>query len=131
MPRTLVFYESSHRVAECLADLAELFPQRRLCLARELTKLYEESVTAGTVEVAAWLAQDANRSRGEFVLVMEGASIESVQPDDAEAERVLRILLRETSVSQAAKLAAEITGRRKNELYALATRLNADEDPTR
>ncbi|TXH03880.1 MAG: 16S rRNA (cytidine(1402)-2'-O)-methyltransferase [Nevskiaceae bacterium] len=126
VPRTLVFYESSHRIAESVADLADLFPQRRLCLARELTKLYEESVTAGTVEIATWLAQDANRSRGEFVLVMEGATADAARPDEAEAERVLRVLLKELSVSQATRLAAELTGRRKNELYALATRLGAD-----
>ena len=124
--RTLLFYESSHRIADCVADIADVLgPQRPLCLARELTKLYEESVTAPASEVVAWLAQDSNRSRGEFVLVVQGAAAVA-QADDAEAERVLRVLIRELSVSQAAKLAAELTGRRKNELYALATRLAAE-----
>jgi 16S rRNA (cytidine1402-2'-O)-methyltransferase len=118
--RTLIFYEASHRIVDSVADIASVFPQRRLCLARELTKLFEESFTASAQEVAAWIEQDANRSRGEFVLVLEGAAAEA-QSDDAEAERVLSVLLKELSVSQAAKLAAELTGRRKNELYALAT----------
>lgn len=121
--RTLIFYESSHRIDESVEDIATLFPQRKLCLARELTKLFEESVTATADEVAVWLKQDANRSRGEFVLVLEGAAAEA-QSDDAEAERVLRVLLKELSASQAAKLAAELTGRRKNELYAMANKLS-------
>lgn len=120
--RTLIFYESSHRIVESVQDIAALFPQRKLCLARELTKLFEESVMAPASEVSAWLRQDANRSRGEFVLVLEGAPA-AAQADDGEAERVLRVLLREMGASQAAKLAAELTGRRKNELYALAHRL--------
>lgn len=124
--RTLIFYESSHRIDESVEDIATLFPQRKLCLARELTKLFEESVTATADEVAVWLKQDANRSRGEFVLVLEGAAAEE-QSDDAEAERVLRVLLKELSASQAAKLAAELTGRRKNELYAMANKLSGTE----
>lgn len=124
--RTLIFYESSHRIDESVEDIATLFPQRKLCLARELTKLFEESVTATADEVAVWLKQDANRSRGEFVLVLEGAAAEA-QSDDAEAERVLRVLLKELSASQAAKLAAELTGRRKNELYAMANKLSGTE----
>ena len=124
--RTLLFYESSHRIAESVADIAAVLgPQRPLCLARELTKLYEESITAPVGQVIDWLAQDSNRSRGEFVLVVQGAAA-AAQGDDAEAERVLRVLLKELGASQAAKLAAELTGRRKNELYAMATRLGAE-----
>jgi 16S rRNA (cytidine1402-2'-O)-methyltransferase len=123
--RTLIFYESSHRIEDSVAVIAEIFPARQLCLARELTKLFEQSFTASATEVAEWLKQDVNRSRGEFVLVLQGAP--AAQSDDAEAERVLRVLLKEVGASLAAKLAAELTGRRKNELYALATRL-ADEN---
>lgn len=121
--RTLMFYESSHRIGECVDAIAEIFPSRQLCLARELTKLFEQSITAAATEVAAWLKQDSNRSRGEFVLVLEGAEASDAQADDVEATRILRVLMQELGASQAAKLAAEITGRRKNELYALATRL--------
>ncbi|HWU68842.1 MAG TPA: 16S rRNA (cytidine(1402)-2'-O)-methyltransferase [Stenotrophobium sp.] len=124
-PRTLLFYESSHRIADSLRDIVAVFGgARRLCLARELSKLYEESITAAAAEVADWLAQDANRSRGEFVLVVEGTTAQGGS-DDAEAGRVLKILLAELGAAQAARLAAAITGRRKNELYALATARNA------
>lgn len=117
--RTLLLYESSHRIVDSVQDLATVLGgTRRLCLARELSKLYEESITATAAEVVTWLAQDSNRSRGEFVLVVEGAPAQD-SADDAEAERVLQILLSELGASQAAKLAAAITGRRKNELYAL------------
>lgn len=122
--RTLMFYESSHRIGESVDAIAEVFPTRQLCFARELTKLFEQSITASATEVAAWLKQDSNRSRGEFVLVLEGAEASDAQADDAEATRILRVLMQELGASQAAKLAAEITGRRKNELYALATRLS-------
>ena len=124
--RTLLFYESSHRIADSVADIAAVLgPQRPLCLARELTKLFEESITAPVGEVVDWLAKDSNRSRGEFVLVLQGAAA-AAQGDDAEAERVLRVLLKELGASQAAKLAAELTGRRKNELYAMAMRMGAE-----
>ena len=124
--RTLMFYESSHRIGESVDAIAEVFPTRQLCLARELTKLFEQSITATATEVSAWLKQDSNRSRGEFVLVLEGAEASDAHADDAEATRILRVLMQELGASQAAKLAAEITGRRKNELYALATRMGAD-----
>lgn len=125
--RTLVFYESSHRIAECVSAIAEVFgEQRALCLARELTKLFEDSITAPAGEVARWITQDSNRERGEFVLVCAGASVDS--EGGAEGERVLRVLLRELGASQAAKLAAELTGQRKNELYALALRISGEKD---
>jgi 16S rRNA (cytidine1402-2'-O)-methyltransferase len=118
-PRTVIVYESSHRIAECLADAeAVLGAARRACLARELTKLFEESRTAPLAELRAWLAADANRSRGEFVLVIEGAAAEA--PDTAEAERVLRLLLVELPASRAARIAAAITGVPRDALYAQA-----------
>ena len=121
-PRTLIFYEASHRIRDCVAAIAEaLGGQRHLCLARELTKLYEESISAGAGEVLQWMDQDANRQRGEFVLICAGAPAQ--EPSAAEAERVLRVLLEELPASQAAKLAAQICGQRKNELYPLALRL--------
>jgi 16S rRNA (cytidine1402-2'-O)-methyltransferase len=121
-PRTLVFYESKHRIVECLQDLAAtLGPQRRATLARELTKMHE-TVLAGTLdELHARVGADPERQLGEFVVVVAGA------PDDADAarmregERVLRLLLDELPGSRAAKLAAAITGAPRNALYRLAT----------
>lgn len=121
--RTLVFYESSHRIVESVAAIAEAFgAERPLCLARELTKLYEQSLTAPAGEVLSWLGQDENRRRGEFVLVVAGAP--ASEHDDAEPRRVLELLLSELPASKAARLAAEITGARKNDLYTLALQLS-------
>ena len=118
----LVFYEAPHRVREAVADLVELLePQREIVIARELTKVFEEIARMPLGEAPAWLAADANRQRGEFALVV------SAPPPrggiDAETERVLAALLAELPVRQAAKLAAQITGRPKNALYARALEL--------
>jgi 16S rRNA (cytidine1402-2'-O)-methyltransferase len=120
-PRTAILYESSHRIADSLVDVvAVLGHTRRVCLARELTKRFEDSVMLPAGELLAWQAADANRGRGEFVLIVEGAP---QREDSAEAERVLKLLLREVSPSTAARLAAEITGSARKPLYALALKL--------
>ncbi|HUP91793.1 MAG TPA: 16S rRNA (cytidine(1402)-2'-O)-methyltransferase [Solimonas sp.] len=121
--RTLVLYEASHRITECVAAIGQVFGgDRVLCLARELTKLYEQSITAPAAEVLAWLGEDANRSRGEFVLVVAGAP---AQPDRAsiDSTRLLELLLAELPASKAARIAAQATGGRRNDLYALALKL--------
>jgi 16S rRNA (cytidine1402-2'-O)-methyltransferase len=124
-PRTLIFYESSHRVADTLRDLAAVFPGgRRLVIARELTKLYE-TIAATTVDHAPGLVErDADMQRGEFVLVVEGAppaaETEGLVP---EQERVLKLLLEECSVKTAVGLAVRITGARRDLLYRTALRL--------
>ncbi len=128
--RTLIVYESNHRIADCVADIvAVLGAARPLCIARELTKLYEESRLAPAAEIAAWLGEDANRCRGEFVLVIGGA-IASADAHNAEGARVLRILLGALPASSAARLAAEISGARRKELYALALQLGASDPAT-
>ena len=122
-PRTVVVYESSHRIGDSLADLvAVLGPERRICVARELTKRFEESHTASAAEVLAWHAADTHRSLGEFVIVIEGAAAAS---DDVNAERVLRLLLAELSPSRAARVAADITGASRKQLYEVALRLGS------
>lgn len=121
----LVFYEAPHRVEECVADLAREFgPARRVLVARELTKLHEEIACFSLGEAAAWFAADANRVRGEFVLVVEGAPAR--EGLDAETERVLTLLLAELPVKRAARLAADITGAAKNALYARALELKGE-----
>jgi 16S rRNA (cytidine1402-2'-O)-methyltransferase len=122
---TLVFYEAPHRIDETVAALAAHFEaSRQIVFARELTKLFEEIHRCPLGDAAAWLAQDANRQKGEYVVLLEGAP--SAQDEDAaEAERVLTILLAECPVKQAAALAAQITGQKKNALYELALKLKA------
>lgn len=121
-PVALVFYESPHRIVECIDDLVAVFGDgREVVLARELTKLHEQIRRMPLADAPAWLAQDANRRRGEFVLVVSGC------PPSAglapEAERVLALLLAELPVKGAARLAAEITGASRNVLYARALEL--------
>ena len=124
-PRTVVLYESTHRIVETLQALVQVLGDRRVCLARELTKLFEESRTAQPADLLAWLRADENRQRGEFVLVLEGADPAAAGP--REAERILRVLLKELGASKAAKLAAALTGLPRKELYAIAVRLGGHE----
>ncbi|HJV53483.1 MAG TPA: 16S rRNA (cytidine(1402)-2'-O)-methyltransferase [Noviherbaspirillum sp.] len=119
---TLVFYEAPHRILDTVAALAARFePKRQVVFARELSKLFEEIHRCPLAEAPAWIAADANRQKGEFVILLEGAP--AVAPDDEEAERILAILLEECPVKQAASLAARITGQKKNALYELALRI--------
>ena len=124
LPYALVFYEAPHRVAECVAELAAVLgPARDIVIARELTKLFETIHRCALGEAAAWLAADANRQRGEFVLIVSGAQPDAHAGLPAEAERVLRLLLAQLPLKQAAALAAAISGARRNELYARALEL--------
>ena len=119
---TLVFYEAPHRIEETVADLAELLePGRDIVIARELTKLFEEIVRLPLPDAPAWLAADENHRRGEFVLLVSAPPAR--EGLDAESERILKLLLAELPVKQAAKLAAAITGLPKNELYQQALAL--------
>ena len=126
VPATLVFYEAPHRILESVEALAAAFaPARQIVFARELTKLFEEIHRCPLGEAVAWIKADANRERGEFVVLVEGASV-ATDAADAEAERILQILLGECSVKQAASLAAQITGRKKNALYDRALQIKGE-----
>jgi 16S rRNA (cytidine1402-2'-O)-methyltransferase len=126
VPATLVFYEAPHRIVESVEALVGAFaPTRQIVFARELTKLFEEVHRCALSDAVAWIKADANRERGEFVVLVEGASTET-DAADAEAERILQILLSECSVKQAANLAAQITGRKKNGLYERALQMKAE-----
>lgn len=122
LPYALVFYEAPHRILEAVESLAQVFgPQRTLVMARELTKLFETIHSCPLGEALGWLLADANRQRGEFVLIVSAAPEAS---RDGEGERVLKLLLDEgLPVKQAARLAHSITGMGKNALYELALSL--------
>jgi 16S rRNA (cytidine1402-2'-O)-methyltransferase len=115
--RTLVFYESSHRIEDSLTDLADVFgPAREAILARELTKLYETVLGSSLGEILARVRADDQQRRGEFVLVVRGAT------DDGtaallEGQRLYARLKELLSPSQAAKLAAELSGAPRKALY--------------
>ncbi|NCT66749.1 MAG: 16S rRNA (cytidine(1402)-2'-O)-methyltransferase [Rhodanobacteraceae bacterium] len=117
-PRTLIFYESSHRIVESLADCVAVFgAQREGVLARELTKLFETVVAAPLGEIAARVDADANQQRGEFVLIVAGAVGEAADATLAEGRRVFALLREELPPARAAKLAAAITGAPRKQLY--------------
>lgn len=124
---TMVFYEAPHRILDCSTALAEAFePTRQVVFARELTKLFEEIHRCPLSEAEAWIRADAHREKGEFVILLDGAT-EAQDAEDVEAERILNILLAECSVKQAANLTAQITGRKKNALYERALQLKGQE----
>ena len=120
-PCALVFYEAPHRVLDTVADLAAVLGERTLVIARELTKLFETVHVGPLAAALAWLKDDPNRQRGEFVLVVSGAPAGAGR---GEGERVLGLLLADgLPVKQAAKLAAAISGEAKNALYERALAL--------
>lgn len=125
---TLVIYEAPHRISDCVESLAAVFePERQVVFARELTKLFEEIHRCPLSEALAWVKADQHRERGEFVVLVEGAPARD-DAAEAEAERILDILLSECSVKQAASLAAQITGRKKNALYERALQIKNGQD---
>lgn len=118
--RTMIFYESTHRLLESLQDMVTVWgPQRYVVLARELTKTWE-SIRGGPVgELLAWVLEDEVRKRGEMVLIVEGHTPDS-EALPAEALRTLALLQKELPLKKAAALAAEIHGVKKNQLYRYA-----------
>jgi 16S rRNA (cytidine1402-2'-O)-methyltransferase len=127
LPHALVFYESPHRILETVADLAQVLGGgREITLARELTKTFETFHACRLGEAVAWLEGDANQQKGEFVLIVSGAPAVQEEAVPAEAERALKLLLAELPLKQAAKLAAEITGAKKNALYDRALELKKE-----
>jgi 16S rRNA (cytidine1402-2'-O)-methyltransferase len=123
LPYMLVFYEAPHRVVATLGAMREILGgNRRIVIARELTKVFESIHGCALAEAQAWIAGDPDRVKGEFVLLVESERNDS-DSDAMEATRVLRTLLEELPLKQAAALAAKITGARRNELYTRALEL--------
>ena len=123
---TLVFYEAPHRVVESVVDMAAILgAERRLTVARELTKTFETFHRCALGEAEAWLQSDPNQQRGEFVLIVEAPQNQDDDSADKEVERVLQLLLAELPLKQAVKLATEITGAKKNALYERALQLQS------
>ncbi len=119
-PRTLVFFEASHRIVASVEDMAAIFgTAREAAIARELTKAFETVLQGSLGELLERLNSDPDQTRGEFVVMVAGAP-EAVDDDEAklaEADRILKVLLEELPLKQAAKLAAKLTGVTRNVLY--------------
>jgi 16S rRNA (cytidine1402-2'-O)-methyltransferase len=122
----VVFYESPHRIVETLDDLANAVePERMVVVGRELTKRFEQIHRAAASTLPQWLAEDSDRRRGEFVIALDAApSADTLQATDAvPMDALLRALCAELPVRQAARMAAQASGLRANDLYKRAVAL--------
>jgi 16S rRNA (cytidine1402-2'-O)-methyltransferase len=122
---TQVVFEAPHRIESLVQALAHVVPTRRVTLCRELTKQFETVVTRPAGDLPAWLAQDPNRLRGEFVVVLHAQTVtaEGAEALPEGALRMLEVLLRELPLKQAVALACELSGAPRNALYAKALAL--------
>ena len=117
--RTLIFYESPHRILACLEDLeAVMGNHREVVIARELTKTFETIRSGNVAEIREWVEQDQNQQRGEIVLLVAGAPI--IEESNPDLERILRLLMAELPLKQAAALTAQICDAKRNEVYQQA-----------
>jgi 16S rRNA (cytidine1402-2'-O)-methyltransferase len=122
LPHALVFFEAPHRLRQTLEDMTEAFGSDRvIVVAREITKVFETFQRCKLAQAQAWVTEDANRLRGEFVLIVEGNAASPTDP--AATERTLEILLSELPLKQAVHLTAAITDTKKNVLYERALEL--------
>jgi 16S rRNA (cytidine1402-2'-O)-methyltransferase len=122
---TWVFYESCHRILATFEDMAEILPlDRQIVVAREITKLHETIVKDSLENLLALITKDSNMRRGEFVVIVDGATIDKKPPlISAEQTRLLKILLQECSLKTAVSLAVEISGGQKKIVYQAALAL--------
>ena len=117
-PRTLIFYESTHRLLDSLQEMvAVLGDERYVVLARELAKTWETIHGAPVGELLAWVQEDEVRRRGEMVLIVEGAKPAEEDALSAAVIKTLTLLAQELPLKKAAALTAEIHGVKKNALY--------------
>jgi 16S rRNA (cytidine1402-2'-O)-methyltransferase len=129
-PKTWIFYESCHRILASLQDMAEILPlDRQIVIARELTKLHETIVKTSLGNALELVEQNDNMRKGEFVVIVDGASADKKeQIITAEQEKLLQVLLRECSIKTAVAMAVEITGVRKKLLYQVALAMDKEKD---
>lgn len=119
--RTLIFYEAPHRIVETLEDMCQVFGDaREIVMAREITKTFETIYGDAAKSLCEWVKADSNQQRGEIVLIVQGAPKRDEQGITAEQERIMRVLLEELPVKQAAAIGAKVTGLKKNYLYQWA-----------
>jgi 16S rRNA (cytidine1402-2'-O)-methyltransferase len=122
--RTVIFYESPHRIADSVIDMRDAFgEQRQAVICRELTKTWETIHGDSLGGLSQWIMADDNNRRGEFVVLIHGAPVVDQDSQLSDADRQLRILLEELPVKQAAALVAKITGLKKNAVYKRALEL--------
>ena len=120
-PVTQIWFDAPHRIASLLTSMAAAAPERLVTICRELTKQFESVATMPAGELPAWLSADANRSRGEFVIVLHALPPQAANHElPADALATLDLLLSELPLKQAVGLAARLTGQPRNALYQAA-----------
>lgn len=120
-PRTLIFYESSHRIIEMLKDAISVFGADRYAfIGREMTKHYESYISNTLEELLAYYQTHSDEQRGEYVVVIEGSSVEVEQSEGIDLNELLTILLAELPLKQAVSIAMKITKLSKNHIYQTA-----------
>ena len=118
---TIIFYESTHRIIDCLESMAKVFgEEREITLAKELTKIHEAVVNGKFRKIIDWLKEQPERKKGEFVILVSGKDKTHHTPERAiEDENLMVCLLSELPLKSASKIAAKITSRKKNYFYQL------------
>ncbi len=118
-PRTLIFYESSHRIEATLDDLISILgPERPALIGRELTKLFETLIGGSLGEIREQIGADPNQRKGEFVLILQGARVD-VDARLQQGRKLFEKLKEHLKPSQAARVAAEISGASRKDLYSV------------
>jgi len=121
VPHTLIFYESTHRIIDCLSDIAEIYGSEcEMVLAKELTKTFERFISGTVLIVKEWLLAEPNHTKGEFVLIIPPRLISEQKNDD---EKLLTVLLKELPLKQAVTIACQLTTTPKNNLYIKALKI--------
>jgi 16S rRNA (cytidine1402-2'-O)-methyltransferase len=121
--RTLIFYEAPHRLVETLRDMVRMFgAERSASISRELTKRFETTYSGTLAQLSEAAERDSDMTRGEIVIVVSGAPQTSAALE-FDSDTLLRALLGELSPSQAARIAARLTGGKRSDLYEAALRL--------
>lgn len=117
--RSVIFYESTHRIVESIVAMCEVFgPSRRVFIGRELTKKFESHCNASLADSLQWLQADSNQQKGEFVIVLDGCDAEQLQQHhETRALELVQRLRRDMPMKSAVTLASELTGAKKNALY--------------
>ncbi|HED4436307.1 TPA: 16S rRNA (cytidine(1402)-2'-O)-methyltransferase [Pasteurella multocida] len=116
--RTLIFYESTHRILDTLADIEKtLGAERYMVLAREITKTWETIVGDNVANLRQWLGEDPNRTKGEMVLIIEGKVKQETDEINPQALKALELISQSLPLKKAAAIVAEIYGHKKNALY--------------
>jgi 16S rRNA (cytidine1402-2'-O)-methyltransferase len=125
-PYTQIYYESSHRIVHSIATMLDIFgADKKVVLARELTKLYEQFFYGTLADLQQWLLDDKMHQKGEFVIMLAATKTENKDNDkiNSNVEQILTILIDELPLKQATKIAAKLTGINKNTLYKQGLKL--------